>query len=294
MQNFRDLAAAWENRREKVAPITTATRDRKSSLIRDIGSLPLDAPLDDYLSWIARLQERGSAPSTIAGQITTALAIARQARIFLRDQIAPDRVPVETLEQVRDYARIVKASGPSRARHRSATAKELHCLIRAAQERRGTIRLELIIPFAVATALRRSELMRITWADYDHATSTLMVRKRKNPRQPVDQRIPLSPAAVAILRELGPGHPQARIFPHSAMAVTNAFRALCDKAGLENLKFKDFRSTAAQHLFDRGWSADQVAGVTGHRNLAILLAHYASAKPESLAVRLASEERKLH
>lgn len=294
MQNFRDLAAAWESRREKVAPITRSTRDRKSSLIREIGSLPLDASLDHYLSWIARLQARGQAPSTIAGQITTALAIARQARIFLRDQIPPDQVPVETLEQVRDYARIVKASGPSRARHRSASSKELFSLVRAAQERRGKIRLEVLIPFAVATALRRSEIMRITWGDYDQATSTLLVRKRKNPNQPVDQRIPLSPAAVAILRDLGPGHPQSRIFPYSAMAVTNAFRMLCEKAGLVDLKFKDFRSTAAQHLFDRGWSADQVAGVTGHRNLAILLAHYASAEPERLAIRLASEERKLH
>lgn len=297
MMTFRDLVNALDRRRAKLAPLTPATRYRVAAVLREIGSLPLNADVDDFLDWIGRLQAKNAAPATVSGQIVTALALAREARSVLRDKIPPHDVPVEQLEIVRDFARKHHVSGPSQPRHRSATSTEIHALITAAQARRGDIRMELIIPFAIATALRRSEICRITWGDFDPKTSTLLVRRRKHPKNPTDQRVPLSPAALAILRELGPGDPASRIFPYHPMALTNAFTAIREKTGVQNLNFKDFRSTAAQRLFNRGWSADQVAGVTGHKNLAILLAHYASAEPERLALRLASEEntkRNLH
>ncbi|MDS9470292.1 tyrosine-type recombinase/integrase, partial [Paracoccus sp. MBLB3053] len=214
MKTFRDLVTALERRRAKLAPISPATRYRTAAVLREIGSLSLTADVDDYLDWIARLQAKSAAPATVSGRIVTALGIAREARAVLRDKIPPHQVPVEQLEIVRDFARRHHVSGPSQPRHRAATPSEIHTLIRAAQERRGEIRMELIIPFAIATALRRSEICRITWADFDPVTSTLLVRRRKHPKNPTDQRVPLSPAALAILRELGPGHPASRIFPY--------------------------------------------------------------------------------
>lgn len=183
MLTFRELADAWERRRERVAPITKATKVRARAIVREIGDMPLDADQERWLDWIGSHRAKGSAPSTITGRLVTALSIARQARIFLRDKIDPQRVPVEIIEQARDYARIVKASGPSRTRHRSATPEELNALIRAAQNRRGHIRLEVLIPFAVATALRRSEMLKVTWGDFDRNTATLMIRRRKDPRR---------------------------------------------------------------------------------------------------------------
>jgi integrase len=294
MKNFRDLAKAWEARRALIAPITPATRRRVETLNRQIGTVPLDAQLDRYLRWLGEMRARNSAPATVAGQLTTALMIARQSRVLLRDRINPDRIPVETLIDLRESAKMAKATGRSRPRHRSATPAELNALMSAAMDRPGEIRFEQVIPFAVATALRRSELLRITWGDLDLERSTLIIRKRKNPKEPVDQKIPLSPTALAILRDLGPRgrHPDLRIFPYNAGSLSNAFTSLCTRAGVRGLMFKDLRSTAAQQLFNRGWSADQVAAITGHKALQILITHYASPEPERLALRLAAEERK--
>ena len=67
----------------------------------------------------------------------------------------------DALENLRDF-RIAAAGAP---RTRAATPQELNMLIAAAVARGGTVRLELLIPWAYETTMRLSEICRAKWAD---------------------------------------------------------------------------------------------------------------------------------
>ncbi len=290
MQTFRELACAWQTRRAIIKPLTPATEARVRFVLEDVGRFRLDARYEKWLAWLAGMKARDLAPSTIAGRLGVARKICRDARWRLDDLIDPAQVPLDHLERLSREAWDDGIAGTSACRHRSATAEELNRLIATAQDTPGEIRFETLIPFAIATGLRRSELLRITWADVDFSRAILTVRDRKDPRNSRrTDRVPLSPAAIAVLRQLGPAPaPHARIFPYVANTLTNAFRRLRRAAGVRDLKFKDMRATCAQNLLNLGWPVDQVAVVTGHRSHRILLDHYASHEPERIALRLAT------
>ena len=54
-------------------------------------------------------------------------------------------------------------------------------------------------------------------------------------------------------------------------------------AGLEGLKVKDMRKTAATNLLQNGLDMKTVTAVIGHENISTTLNHYAKTTPESLA-----------
>jgi site-specific recombinase XerD len=55
-------------------------------------------------------------------------------------------------------------------------------------------------------------------------------------------------------------------------------------AGLEGLKVKDMRKTAATNLLQSGLDMKTVTAVMGHENISTTLNHYAKTTPESLSI----------
>ena len=55
-------------------------------------------------------------------------------------------------------------------------------------------------------------------------------------------------------------------------------------AGLEGLKVKDMRKTAATNLLQNGLDMKTVTAVMGHENISTTLNHYAKTTPESLSI----------
>ena len=48
------------------------------------------------------------------------------------------------------------------------------------------------------------------------------------------------------------------------------WRALCKRAGVENLRWHDLRREATSRMFERGLSITEVQSVTGHKTLQML------------------------
>jgi integrase len=77
-----------------------------------------------------------------------------------------------------------------------------------------------------------------------------------------------------------------RLFPEAgASSVSHKFRALCHAAGIEGLRFHDFRHEATSRLLELGLNPMEVAAITGHKTL-VMLKRYTHLRAEDLARKL--------
>ncbi|NAW88785.1 tyrosine-type recombinase/integrase, partial [Photobacterium halotolerans] len=72
------------------------------------------------------------------------------------------------------------------------------------------------------------------------------------------------------------------IFPYQPRSVTAGFQRVRNKLGIEDLRYHDLRREGASRLFEKGYSIEEVAQVTGHRNLNILWQIYTQLYPHKL------------
>ena len=143
--------------------------------------------------------------------------------------------------------------------------------------------LKVIIPFAVETAMRRSEMVSIKWKNLDYESQTVYLGDTKNDDSRV---VPLSLKAIALLKTLTePKDKELRIFPMEPSSVTHAFTRARDRARelyevemiesgtkpnpmfLMDLRLHDMRHEATSRLFeDKELEMMEVAAITGHRD----------------------------
>lgn len=154
---------------------------------------------------------------------------------------------------------------------------------------RQLIPMSRIIKFAIATAMRQEEICRVTWNDLNVRTKMLTIRDRKDPRAKKgnDQRIPLLGMsgydALGLIEEQRSirSNQDERIFPYVHRSAGTAFTRACRDLKIEDLHFHDLRHEGTSRLFEAGFSIQQVALVTGHKDWK-MLRRYTHLRPESL------------
>lgn len=134
---------------------------------------------------------------------------------------------------------------------------------------------------ALETAMRRSDLLRLRWADIDLDRRTAHVRKSKNNE---GRTVPLSSKAVAILENLERTE-SGEVFPLTPNAVNKAWQRARRKANLDDLHFHDTRHEATSRLFEKSLNVMEVASITGHKDLTVLK-KYTHLYAEDLAKKL--------
>lgn len=78
----------------------------------------------------------------------------------------------------------------------------------------------------------------------------------------------------------------ALIFPYNARgSVTAGFQRVRNKLGIVDLRYHDLRREGASRLFEAGYLIEEVAQVTGHRNLNIRWQVYTQLYPHKLHKR---------
>jgi integrase len=126
--------------------------------------------------------------------------------------------------------------------------------------------LKHIVPLAVETAMRRSELLSIRWEDVDLDRRSIYLDKTKNG---LSRTVPLSSRALQVLQDIGQAT-EGPVFTLAASSVSQAFQRAMDRAGLKAIRFHDLRHEATSRLFERGLNVIEVARITGHVTLAML------------------------
>lgn len=240
-----------------------------------LGSVQIDRLTPQRIEeWCRERTEDGAGPYTVGMEVTKLATVLRYASIRL-NVVLPD--VVGAARPLLTYSGLI---GPGKARTRRPTADELERLL----EHLGPT-MQDVVRFAVATGMRRGEIVRILWSDVDAERRLVLVRDRKHPSRKTGnhQLVPLIDRsgfdAWAILQRQP--RVDARIFPLSPESVSDAFLAACRAAGVADLHFHDLRHECTSRLFEAGMSIEQVAIVTGHadwRNLK----RYAQLRPESL------------
>ena len=180
--------------------------------------------------------------------------------------------------------------------------------------------LEQIIPVALFTGLRVSELLGLTWDAVDFQRGTLTVNKQlirgrvgdvfQSPKSGKSRTITPAPAVMAALRKqwarqsemqlkAGPmwDNLHSLVFtgdaggPMNRSSVDKRFRALCAAAGLEGVRFHDLRHTYAVNAIRAGDDIKTVQANMGHATAAFTLdkyGHFTERMKQDSAARMES------
>ncbi len=150
-----------------------------------------------------------------------------------------------------------------------------------------------IILVAVATGLRRGELLNLRWADLDLDARRLLVRHRDGFRTKgnAERRVPLAGEALNTLRRMeaeregdldGPVFVDRRGLPLKPARVSHRFKDMARLAGLdERIHFHSLRHTCGSWLAMKGVPMRMIQAILGHSTVSVT-ERYSHLAPDAL------------
>jgi len=179
--------------------------------------------------------------------------------------------------------------GKSEKRTRRPTETEIDKLKKALLERQsyrsnGVVRIPFvdILDFSILTCMRIGEVCKIKWDDLNIEHKTVLVRDRKDPRKKEGNHMLVPLLSDSFDIAMKQNRDSELIFPYNPRSVTAGFQRVRNKLCIEDLRYHDLRREGASRLFEQGYSIEEVAQVTGHRNLNILWQVYTQLFPHKL------------
>ena len=183
-----------------------------------------------------------------------------------------------------------------RPRKRRVEPHELPILDVALRQCRNPLIREVFL-FALATGMRRGEVLSLVWPNVNLANGTAHLPLTKNGET---RTVPLSPSALEVLtiRQKATQQPSddrldlseglsGAVFPISANAFRLAWERVKRRAKIEDLRFHDLRHEAISRFFELGLSIPEVSLISGHKDSRMLF-RYTHLRPEAVAKKLAS------
>jgi integrase len=222
----------------------------------------------DFAAYRDERRRAGKAENTIRNELSI---IGRLYELARREWNMPE---------LRNPVRGITMPGHSRERSRRLQPGEEQGLL-AELARHGPYMAPLVA-FAVESALRKSELLGLTWADVDLHKRVAKLYHTKNG---TDRDVPLSSRAVEILRALPrPLDAAAPVFPLTAAVIYKHWIAACAACGIEDLRVHDLRHEAVSRISER-LPMHETMRVSGHKTASQLLRYY-HPRAEDLAKKL--------
>ena len=166
----------------------------------------------------------------------------------------------------------IRMPSPSKPRERRLTLDEYEKLLSFSEISRSYFLKPLII-LGVETGMRLGEMLQMKWKDLDAQSSTLLLTDTKNGSSRV---IPLSQCALDVIKNLPNGN--ENIIPVTYSAVKSAWQRLCNRCGIEDLRFHDLRHEAISRFFEYGLTLPEIANISGHYTKSQLLRYAHSDK----------------
>ena len=171
----------------------------------------------------------------------------------------------------------------SNARSRRPSAAELDAVL----SNLATDEMRVFVQLASETAMRRSELMGLTWVNVDLPKRFVFLPDTKNGSS---RTVVISSKATALFMGLG-GLKTAlgrvfsfthydtpsKAFNRALMLARAMYEDQCHEVNkqpeqgyLQDLRLHDMRHEATSSLFEKGLSSMEVASITGHKTLSML------------------------
>jgi integrase len=178
---------------------------------------------------------------------------------------------------------LVKKPASPQGRSRTLSNDELERLLKACIPRvkNGNIWVLPVVKFALASAMRRGEILGLRWSDINFDRHTAYIPLTKNG---TSRTVPLSSEALTILREL-PRSLDGRVFPINGPNLSVIFDKARRIAKVEDFHFHDLRHMAITKLAENLPNLIELSAVSGHKSLAMLKRYY-HPRAEDLARKL--------
>jgi integrase len=177
---------------------------------------------------------------------------------------------------------MVRKPQSPQARSRVLTDEEVAKLLNALEPTgRRSHWTKPAVQLALATAMRRGELLSLRWEHVDLQSRTAFLLDTKNGES---RTVPLSTAAVQVLTEL-PRHISGVVIPVKFFTLDAAFKRARKRAGLDDVRFHDLRRTAITRMAEKLPNVIELAAVSGHKSLMVLKRYYRP-KATDLALKL--------
>ncbi|ABX08312.1 tyrosine-type recombinase/integrase [Prochlorococcus marinus] len=173
-------------------------------------------------------------------------------------------------------ARELKVRGTHDARIPHLTKQQEQDLLQQLAQAKNPNHLRLT-QLALATGMRRSELLSMKWDDLDLDLRLVCLTRKDCAAQGMqrsERLVPLSPQAVELLAQYP--KEQQHIIGLSSGSARHGFDRARKAAGLNQLRFHDLRHIAISKMWAEGMNALQISAISGHKDLRMLMrySHY--------------------
>ncbi len=283
----KEVTPRKKGARQEMMKIRVILRHRIASLyMANVRGSDIAGYRDDRLA-------EGKAPSTVQKELALLSHLFNTAR---REW---------NMESLRNPVELISKPKVSNQRERRLLPGEEELLLAACScdFHNANPWLKPMIVMALETAMRKGELLGLTWRDINFKRSQLKCKNKDPKAKTLIRYVPLSDRAVKTLQEL-PRSVNGRLFMTTSDAIKSAFPRACERAcehvhehmsgkkkkcrckGIEGLRFHDLRHEATSRFIESGLFTDvEVASITGHKTLQ-MLKRYAHMRPSDLAKRL--------
>lgn len=212
------------------------------------------------------LDQRGLSPATVNRYLTALSAVMRYAA---EDWGWIDANPVSKVRRLPE--------GQGRVRY--LEQGEIKTLLEEC--RKEGHELHLLVLMALATGMRRGELLSITWDQVDLQRRLIVLPDTKTGER---RGIPISGALLEAIRDYPRRLDSDLLFPscETWWALRQPWEEALARAKIEDFRFHDLRHTTASHLAMNGATPHEIADVLGHKTLA-MVRRYSHLSPDHVA-----------
>jgi integrase len=252
------------------------------------------APGKTFANALARLKnEYGLEPASTLGRAFWRQHVLARMDAGVKSQTAVSELAyaASVLAHAKRDGNVQDALGPSEARaqfaadgvrinskprDRRISDAELDILLAACDQVAATssVPLGVLVRFALATAMRRGEILRICFSDVDEPGHVVLIRNRKHPtdhervdESPLMKLDPIWPRWDALALIQAQPRTGNIIFPYQGDAVGERFKLACKKAGLTGIVFHLLRHEALSRYAERKLNVLELQLIGGHRDL---------------------------
>ena len=177
----------------------------------------------------------------------------------------------------RNVTRGVRLHAENNIRTRTLAGDELRRFMAALALEPNRVAADFLL-FCLATAARREECMKMTWAEVgleDQVWQIPAIRCKNG----ISRTVPLNEVALQVLARRPRLASNPHVFPGRAGGAlvnpTKAFHRVLVRAGISDLKIHDLRRSAATLLLNNGGSMTEARDLLGHRSASITATRYA-------------------
>jgi integrase len=142
--------------------------------------------------------------------------------------------------------------------------------------------LKPIIRLAYHSAIRRGEILGLTWEQVDLREGFIRLEP-EHCKNKEGRLVPLHPDLIEMFKAMPRGLPGVRVFTRLGKpirSIREAFTAACQKAGIKGLTFHDLRHTAINNWRLQGHDYFRIMAASGHKTMTVFKRYNTVSKDE--------------